>query len=230
VALVTGAGRGLGRAIASELSRHGARVALTARTAREIRTTARALERAGGQALAHPCDVRDPRQVAELLAATVARFRNLDILVNNAGVFRMAPLQQTDEAMWDDILDTNLKGTYLVTRAALPQLERRKGQIVNILSTAARIVYPDNTAYCASKWGLLGFTNALRDELRPRGIRVSAVLPGAVDTPIWDDVPGHWERDTMLRPDAVARAVAHVCTQVDSASTDEILLTPARRA
>jgi NAD(P)-dependent dehydrogenase (short-subunit alcohol dehydrogenase family) len=125
VALVTGAGRGLGRAIASELSRHGARVALTARTAREIRTTARALERAGGQALAHPCDVRDPRQVAELLAATVARFRNLDILVNNAGVFRMAPLQQTDEAMWDDILDTNLKGTYLVTRAALPQLERR---------------------------------------------------------------------------------------------------------
>jgi NAD(P)-dependent dehydrogenase (short-subunit alcohol dehydrogenase family) len=228
VALVTGAGRGVGRAIAEALGEAGASVVLAARTRRQVEAAALALERAGVSSLGVACDVREPTQVRDLLAAAIRRFRRLDILVNNAGAFQIATLESTDEALWDTILDTNLKGPYLVTRAALPYLVRRRGHVLNMVSVAGRIAFPGDTAYCASKWGLLGFTNALREELRPRGVRVTALLPGAIDTPIWNAIPGRWNRRHMLRPEIVARLVVQICTQPPEASTDEVVLLPSR--
>jgi NAD(P)-dependent dehydrogenase (short-subunit alcohol dehydrogenase family) len=226
VALVSGAGRGLGRAIAAALAGAGARVVLAARSQPEIEAASRALVQSGLDAQAVAVDVRDPGSVRALVQSVLERCAGLDILVNNAGVFRLAPVAATDDATWDAILDTNLKGAFLLTRAALPALVERRGHIVNMVSTAGRVAYRDNGAYCASKWGLLGLTNVLREELRPAGVRVTAVLPGQVDTPIWDGVPGTWERDRMLRPDAVARIVAEVCALPPGANTDEIVLTP----
>ena len=226
VALVTGAGRGLGRAIALALGEAGASVVLAARTEREIVATTRALVRRGTRALAVVCDVRDAAEVAGLVDAAMRSCRRLDIVVNNAGVFRMAPVARTDEALWNEVVDTNLKGTYLVTRAALPHLRRSRGHFVNIVSIAGRMTFPDNAAYCASKWGALGFTNVLREELRDAGVRVTAVLPGAIDTPSWDAAPGRWDRRRMLSPTSVADAIVHACTQPAGTTTDEIVIRP----
>jgi NAD(P)-dependent dehydrogenase (short-subunit alcohol dehydrogenase family) len=230
VALVTGAGRGLGRALAEELAAAGASVVLAARTAREIRAGAATIERRGGTARAVVCDVRDARSVLQLVDTVVREFHHLDIVVNNAGVFQIAPLAATDEALWQTILDTNLTGAYRVARAALQPLVRSRGLVVNIVSVAGRVAFPGDAAYCASKFGLLGLTNVLREELRPLGVRVTAVLPGAIDTPVWDGVSGTWDRTTMLDPRTVARMVAHACSMPASAMVDEITLTPAGRA
>jgi NAD(P)-dependent dehydrogenase (short-subunit alcohol dehydrogenase family) len=227
VGLVTGAGRGLGRAIAAALAASGARVVLAARTRGEIESAADELTRSSGsEALAVPCDVRDAAQVRALVERAVAGFGGIDILVNNAGVFRLAPVAETDEAAWDAMLDTNLKGAFLVARAAVPHLVARRGHVINMVSLAGRNAYRDNGAYCASKWGLLGFTNVLREELRQEGVRVTALLPGAVDTPIWDAVAGTWDRSRMLRPETVARLVVEICTQPPEVSTDEVVIGP----
>jgi NAD(P)-dependent dehydrogenase (short-subunit alcohol dehydrogenase family) len=227
VVLVTGAGRGLGRAIATAMAAAGGRIVLAARTRAEIDAVAADLARTGAQTAAVACDVRDAAQVDALVGAAVQRFGGLDVLVNNAGVFRMAPVADTDEATWDVLLDTNLKGAFLVTRAALPHLVARRGRVFNVVSAAGRTAYADNGAYCASKWGLLGFTNVLRKEMRQTGVRVTALLPGALDTPIWQGVPGNWDRSRMMEPETVARLVVEVCCQPEGTSTDEIFLTPA---
>jgi NAD(P)-dependent dehydrogenase (short-subunit alcohol dehydrogenase family) len=227
VALVTGAGRGIGRAVAAALGGAGAAVVLTARTRREIDAGARALTGDGRSALAVRCDVRNARSVRAAVDAAVRRFGRLDILVNNAGTFQIATLADTDEPLWDSILDTNLKGAYLMTRAALPHLVQSRGHIIDMVSMSARVVFPGNAAYAAAKCGLLGFTNVLRDELRPLGVRVTAVLPGAVDTSLWDPVPGRWNRRRMLRPETVARTVLEACTLPPGAVAEEIVLAPA---
>jgi len=227
VALVTGAGRGLGRAIAEELAAAGATVVLSARTEREIRAAASGIERRGGTARALVCDVRNSKAVNRLVETTVREFKRLDLVVNNAGVFQIAPLADTDETLWQTILDTNLTGAYRVARAALAPLVRARGQLVNIVSVAGRIAFPGDAAYCASKFGLLGLTNVLREELRPLGVRVTAVLPGAIDTPVWDGVTGTWDRKTMMDPRTVARLVAQACAVPASAAVDEITITPA---
>jgi NAD(P)-dependent dehydrogenase (short-subunit alcohol dehydrogenase family) len=226
VALVTGAGRGIGRATAAALAEAGAAVVLAARTQREIEAVARRITARGGRTLAVACDVRRAAQVEALVAQAVGRFRRLDVLVNNAGLFRIAPLADTDEALWDAILDTNLKGAYLVTRAALPHLVARRGHVVNMISIAGRVALPGNVAYGASKAGLLGFTNVLREELRPLGVRVTALLPGATDTAAWDGVRGTWDRTRMLRPEVVARLVVEIVTRPGGAGTDEVVLSP----
>ncbi len=226
VVLITGAGRGIGRALANEFAAAGATLVLAARTGREIGTVARAIVRRAGHAIAVPCDVRDAAAVSELVRRALAEFGRIDILVNNAGAFQIASLADTDEALWDAIVDTNLKGTYLVTRAALGAVVRARGQVVNMVSVAGRMAFPGDAAYCASKWGVLGFTNVLREELRPLGVRVTAVLPGAVDTPLWDHVPGDWNRTQMLSPAAVARFVVAACSLPPECAVDECTINP----
>jgi NAD(P)-dependent dehydrogenase (short-subunit alcohol dehydrogenase family) len=185
VALITGATRGIGLAIARALAAESCNLILTARDEKSLAKISRELSPKKIKLLAHSCDVRDPHSVDALFRAARRHFPRLDILFNNAGIAHAnLAVEKLPLPVWKDVLETNLTGTFLVTQAALA-IMKRGGTIVNNLSIAANRVFPGSAAYNASKHGALGLTNTLREELRPRGIRVIALLPGATDTDIW---------------------------------------------
>lgn len=224
--VITGAGRGLGKAMALAFASEGAQIVLAARTPSQLQSVAHEIEEHGGVAHAIETDVRELRDLDKLVAETLRAFHRFDILINNAGAFQIRSLEQTSEELWDRILDTNLKATFFLTQKALPHLLRSQGHIVNIASVAARQTYPGNAAYCAAKSGIVALTNVMREELGPKGIRVTAVLPGAIDTPIWDEISGDWDSSTMMRPEAVAQTVVAACCQSLGSCVDEIVLRP----
>jgi ketoreductase len=177
--LVTGGGRGIGRAIALAFADPGTKVAIAARTAAQLHDTARAIEQRGARALPLELDVRN--EAAVLRAFESLRGSTLDVLVNNAGAGGGQPIETTDTERWRQILDTNVWGTFLVSRQAVP-LMREGGRIVNLSSVLGRFGVPGYTAYCASKHAIVGFTRALALEVVARGITVNAICPGWVDT------------------------------------------------
>ena len=181
VALVTGAGRGIGRAIARALAGPGTLVAVAARTRSQLASTATDLESLGGRALPIEMDVTDEGSVAAGVRAVAEAAGQVDVLVNNAGVGGGEPIAGSDTAHWHRIIDTNLTGMYLVARAVVP-LMHSGGRIVNMSSVLGRFGVPGYTAYCASKHGVIGFTRALALELAPQQITVNALCPGWVDT------------------------------------------------
>ncbi len=221
LALVTGASRGLGLAIAEALSECGFHLILTARSRRPLERLAARLP----NSTAIPCDIRDEQSVAQL-AELMGKRKRLDVLINNAGIAGPAqPIASLDFATWREVIDTNLHGTFLVTQSMLPWLG--KGSvIVNNLSIAARTAFPGMAAYNASKRGLLGFTETLREELRPRGIRVVALLPGATDTGIWQQFWPDAPRRRMISRRTVAQAVAAAVTLPANANFDELVISP----
>lgn len=207
--LVTGGGRGIGRAIALRFAREGARVAVAARTRSEIEAVAREIERAGGAGLAVEMDVTDLDSVERGVARTLAESDGtLDVLVNNAGVFAIHPFPELSPATWYRMLATNLTGPFHLTLLALRALEQSpRAHVFNLSSIAGKRAFPGNVAYCATKYGLRGFSDALRLDLESRRIRVSTVYPSATDTTIFDGVPGDWDRASMHRPEDVAEVV-----------------------
>ncbi len=183
VALVTGASRGLGRAIAVELAANGAVVACVARNAEKLAETVAAAAAAGGQAEAFSCDVKDGSQVDRLVDALVAKWDRLDILVNNAGITRDALLAGMHDTDWDEVLDTNLRGAFLFARGASRVMMRAKyGRIINVSSVAGLIGNAGQTNYSASKAGLFGLTRSLSRELAKRRVTVNAVAPGYIES------------------------------------------------
>lgn len=188
VAIVTGAARGIGRGVAHELARAGAHVVVAdlPSVQEEMEATAKLVEGEGVQApLAH-CDVTDWSQVSALAQTTLDRFGRIDILVNNAGVIGVAPVVAMSEEEWDRVLDVNLKGTFLCCKAVAPHMmERRSGRIVNMSSQAGKRGQAAISHYCASKFAIIGFTQALARELGPANITVNAVCPGEVDSAMW---------------------------------------------
>lgn len=183
VALVTGGGRGIGKAIARALAEAGAAVAVAARTGAEVDAVAAELRQLGHPAEALRCDVTQPEQVQATVEATLQRFGALDILVCNAGMAASVPAHKMDDALWHQMIAVNMSGPFYAARAVLPHmLERRWGRIVMIASTAARVPYLYSSGYCASKHGLLGFTRALALEVARKGITVNAVCPSFVNT------------------------------------------------
>jgi NAD(P)-dependent dehydrogenase (short-subunit alcohol dehydrogenase family) len=183
VALVTGGGRGIGRAIALAFAREGAHVAVTARTGAELDAVAAEIRALGRKALAVPCDVGERAQVDEAARRTAESLGPVQILVNNAGIAVSAKLLDTDDALWERHLRVNLTGAFLMTRAVLPgMLAARWGRIINIASIAGRQGYPLIAAYTASKHGLLGLTRSLAQEVVAAGVTVNAICPGYVAT------------------------------------------------
>jgi len=213
-------------AIARALAAGGANVVLAGRNQASLTRVARELGRNKVDALPVVCDVRDPLEIQQMLATVKRRFGRIDILINNAGVSHgHLDVEKLPVEAWKDVLDTNLTGMFLVTKAALP-LMKRGGAIVNNLSIAARRVFPGLSAYNASKHGALGFTNTLREELRVRGIRVIALLPGATDTKIWNAFWSAAPRKKMMSPKTVAEAVVNALALPDESTIEELTILP----
>ena len=229
VALVTGAGRGIGAAIAATLADLGAAVVLCGRTRAPLDSTAAAISKAGHRAEALECDVMDLRSVEAAAAHVEKSFGRLDILVNNAGVGGFGgPLHQLPPEAWEQVLNTNLRGVYYCIRAFAPLMIRaRTGHIINISSLAGKNALPNGAAYAASKWGLNGLSYSVAEELRVHNIRVSVVCPGSVDT----ELTPHAGKDKskMLRSEDVAHAVAMLVTQAPQSFVSEILLRPTQK-
>lgn len=226
VALVTGATRGIGLAIARALAAESCHLILTARDASALTRISRELASPKTKILAHSCDVRDPHSVDALFRSARLQFKRLDILINNAGIAHPnLPVEKLPLPIWKDVLETNLTGTFLVTQAALA-IMKRGGTIVNNLSIAANRVFPGSAAYNASKHGALGLTNTLREELRPRGIRVIALLPGATDTDIWTTLWPQAPRRKMMKPQTLAEAVVQAILLPANATVESLEILP----
>ena len=184
VALITGAGSGIGIGIARVLAAHGATVVLTDLDAERVAGVAHEL---GGTALSH--DVTDWAASQAAVASVIDTHGRLDILVNNAGVTKSVPFHELDEAEWDRVYDVNVKGVFLTTRAAVPHMmQQRSGSIVSISSMVGKEALPTLVHYSSSKFAVIGITQGLAKEMAPYGVRVNAVCPGVVRTPLWDDL------------------------------------------
>jgi NAD(P)-dependent dehydrogenase (short-subunit alcohol dehydrogenase family) len=226
VAVITGGNRGIGLAIAQAFAGEGCRVMIAGRNSQALSSAKTELERSGGEITAEQCDVSDPAQVEKLFAAVKNRYSALDILVNNAGIAHgLQPTEKFSIETWKQVIETNLTGMFLCTRAALA-LMQPGGTIVNNISVAANQVFEGMSAYNASKAGALAFTNVLREELRKRGIRVLALLPGATDTEIWDQFWPQAPHEKMMSAETVAQAVLHTVTLPAKSSIEEIRLRP----
>ena len=228
VAIVTGASRGIGLAIASRLGQMGARVSVCARDAANLERAASDLRAAGIQVLARRTDLTRGDDVAGLVGETQRTLGPIDILVNNAGIGIFGPFQEQTDADWNAVLDTNLKSVFLASRAVAPEMIRRKtGHIINICSLAGKSTFANGAIYCASKWGLLGLSGCMAEELRGHGIRVSAICPGSVAT----EFSPHAGKDPskMLQPEDVAHAVAALVTQAPGSFISEVQIRPAQK-
>ena len=227
VALVTGATRGIGLALAHALASEGCNLVLTGRNRAALIRAGRELEKYHVTVLIVPCDVRDRAAVDSLQQQIQGCFRQLDVLINNAGIGHANQnVDQLSYKVWREVMATNLDGMFLVTHAVLP-LMKRGGAIVNNLSIAARRVFPGSSAYNASKHGALGLTSTLREELRPRGIRVIALMPGATDTAIWKTLWPEAPRRKMMPAGVVATAVVNALKLPTESVVEELVLLPA---
>jgi 3-oxoacyl-[acyl-carrier protein] reductase len=229
VAIVTGAGRGIGAAIARKLARLGATAVLCGRTQSTLDSTAQSILDAGGKTEVIPCDVTVLHQLEYAATRVDSTFGRADILVNNAGVagFNDALHNMLPED-WDRILNTNLRGVYFAIKAFAPLMIRNyQGHIINISSLAGKNALPNGAAYAASKWGLNGLTYSVAEELRVHNIRVSVICPGSTET----ELTPHAGKDPkkMLQPDDIAHAVAMLATQAPQSFVSEILLRPTQK-
>ena len=227
VAIVTGAGRGNGRAVALAFAREGAVVALASRTASELDAVKAEAKGLGGRALPVQTDVTQEGSVAALVDRVLADFGRIDILVTAAGAAAFGPVLDSKIEEWERMVAVNLRGVFLACRAVLaPMINRRRGTIINIASLAVKRPIPGCAAYAASKHGVLGFTQALAEEMRPHGVRVGALCPGAVDTRLWDSVPNPPDRSRMLRPEDVAQAALLMASLPPHAALEELTILP----
>jgi len=224
VAVVTGAGRGIGRAIAVELAKMGARVVVAARSVSELEETARM----AGLASVVPTDVRRQNEVHRLLEHAETQLGPVDILVNAAGIGVSGPVVGFSDADFEAVLDTNLKSIFLTCRGVLPSMTARgTGHIVNIASIAGKVGSANLAVYCASKFGVVGFTQALAEEVRQHGIRVSLICPGSTDTSFFGGTgKASKARERMLTPADIAHAVAMLVTQEANSFISEVVIRP----
>lgn len=224
-ALITGGGRGIGRAIAERFAREGAAVFLTSRTEKQLEETAHAIQQAGGQAGYEVADVSREDEVARLVKSAEKQFGRIDILVNNAGIHGpVRELQAITPEEWDGVLDTNLRSAYLMTRAVLPgMLARKRGVILNIASVSGKIAEAWGAPYAASKAGMIALTRAVAAEVARDGIRVNALCPGPVrGTAMWHEVGEELARKMKISLEELGKATREAILQGRPQEVEEI--------
>lgn len=218
VVLVTGAGRGIGRALAHAFAGAGAKVALLGKTKKNLLEVQKELKDSGASTFVVAADVADEGAVSRAVAAVEQQLGPVDVLVNNAGIFAAAPVEKMDAVVFDRVLAVNLRGPFLMSRAVLPGMKSRKcGHIVNISSTAGRRGFAGGGAYCASKFGLAGLTEAMRYEARASDVRVSCVFPSTVDTSLGKKAGMDFNRESAIQPEDIAKAVVSLVAMDDRA-------------
>jgi NADP-dependent 3-hydroxy acid dehydrogenase YdfG len=222
IAVVTGAGRGIGRAIAIELGRMGSTVVLAARSRAELEKTAQVI---GAKASVMPTDVRKKEEIQRLFDIGA-----VDILVNAAGLGIFGPVRDFKDEDFENLVETNLRGIFLTCRFVLPSMiERKRGHIINIASIAGKVGSANRAVYCATKFGVVGFTESLAEEVRQYGIRATVICPGSTDTGFSSAETAGKARERMLRPEDVAHAVRMIVTQEPNSFISEIIMRPTQK-
>lgn len=227
-ALITGASSGIGKATALAFAAAGIHVGLVSRSPEKLEGVAKSARESGVQAKAYILDLAKIEQVKEKMRAIEADFGPIDILVNNAGMGYTAPLSEIPLFEWQQVIDLNLTSVFQCIQAVLPTMRsRQRGAIINICSIAGQQVFPNWGAYCVSKFGLMALTKTLAAEERANGIRVTAICPGAVNTPIWDTdtVNADFDRSAMLTPEIVAQSILQVMLLSENAVIEELTFT-----
>ncbi len=229
IVLVTGASSGIGEAVARRLARERHTVVLTGRNRAKLETMARTMAGEGLRVVAIPGDITVEAEVRSIVAESLKTFGTLHALVHSAGIFRMNPVEATPTEEFRQVMDTNLTSTYFLLKFLMPHFYKQgAGHIIALGSVAGKIGFPQETAYCASKWGLMGMLAALRMEAAPKGVKVTAILPGATLTPAWDSFPGELPKERLMTPESVAEAVLFALSQPPAACVDELHIMPAR--
>jgi NADP-dependent 3-hydroxy acid dehydrogenase YdfG len=227
VAVITGAGRGIGRAIAIELGELGAQVVLVSRNRSELEETGRLI---GPSASVMPADVRKKEQLQSVFEQTAISLGPVDILVNAAGLGIFGPVVDYRDDDFATVIETNLRGIFYTCRCVLPSMiERKKGHIINIASIAGKVGSATRAVYCASKFGVIGFTESLSEEVRQYGVRASIICPGSTDSGFSPSNHAGKVREKMLRPSDIAHAVRTIVTQEPNSFISEIILRPTQK-
>jgi NADP-dependent 3-hydroxy acid dehydrogenase YdfG len=227
VTIISGASRGIGRAVAFQLAREGHFVVLLARNAEEIHELEFEIDGAGGKARSFALDVSDEAQVNAAVAQVVADFGRIDNVINNAGLGVFKTVETIGEDEWDTIMDVNVKGSFLLTKAALPHLKAAgRGHILAVASDVSKRTFPNGSLYCASKYAQDAFFSALRKEVRSFGIKVSVVYPGLVDTYFHKREQGDAAQSAYLQPDDIAAAISYILHAPAHVVVDELMIHP----
>ena len=229
VTLITGAGRGIGKAISEAFAAEGAIIAAAARSEDEITAVCNGIKSRGGKAMPVAMDLRSEESIISAVSKVQSEFGPIHVLVNNAAIITLSSITQTSTQDWDDLMSTNMRGLFITCREVLPQMmERRSGRIINIGSLAGRRGYVEQGAYCTSKHALVGFTKVLALETQPYGIRVNMLSPGGVLTDLSSDLRASRgeseDSPEWMTPEEVAQAALYLCTQNGAAMTDELVL------
>jgi NADP-dependent 3-hydroxy acid dehydrogenase YdfG len=223
-AVISGASRGIGRAIALTLAKQGYNVSLLARNKEDLQNLEGEI---GKNVKIYPIDIANEQQVNQVVTDTIAHFGRIDVVINNAGAGIFKPTEEISVEEWDTIMDTNVKGTFLLTKATLPHLKaQRSGIIIGVASDVSKRVFPSGSLYCATKYAQDAYLSAVRKEVRKHNIKVSLIYPGLVDTYFHHDVEGSNKQEQWLKSQDIANAVLYICQAPDYVVLDEIMIHP----
>jgi short-subunit dehydrogenase len=228
VVIITGASRGLGQATALLFGQEGAHIIAASRSSSEIEQTAQQIRDGGGSAQAIPTDITDPTQVSALFQRVEEAYGKIDILINNAGIGLFGPVEELTEAALEQMLAVNVKGTVYCSQAAFKRMKQaRGGQIINILSTASKVGRANESGYTASKWAQAGFTESLKAEAKPFGIRVTSFCPGGMNTAFWQTPDNHahqQQAESFMNPHYIAELLLQLATVPAAINIDDIVI------
>jgi NADP-dependent 3-hydroxy acid dehydrogenase YdfG len=227
VIIVTGASKGIGRALALQLASLGAKLVLMARSEKELWEVQKMAASIGGKCIAFTGDIADEIFVNNAMAEVISKFGTIDIVINNAGYGVFKPSEDISAAEWDNVFATNVKGTFLVTNAAIPTMKKNKsGHIINIASDVAKRVFAGGSLYCASKYAQDAYSMSIRKELRPHNVKVSVVYSGLVDSSFHSDPEGHGSHNWWLKNEDMANAIIYIASQPAHVVIDELMIHP----